>query len=97
MEVVRKVANYAVTKPLREALFAVATVEERYQCKSLIDAFANRLGSSAAALLFASRAGHGLVYGAANAALTLLWGCLCSTLQQERERRAGSQQTTAKS
>ena len=44
-------------------------------------AFANRLGSSAAALLFASRTGYMALYGLPMSR-SLLWGCLCATLQR---------------
>ncbi len=43
-EVVRRVANYAVTRPSREVLYTVVTREEKYKAKHLIDTFVYRAG-----------------------------------------------------
>ena len=88
VETLRKITNYAVTKPVREALFSVVTRDERYQCKSFIDTFSNRVGSSAAAALFALRDVTPLLYHGSFLAATLGWALTCTTLQREHAQRA---------
>jgi ATP:ADP antiporter, AAA family len=88
IETLRKIANYAVTKPIREALFSVVTQDERYQCKSFIDTFSNRVGSSAAATLFALHNTAPLLYRGTFLGATIGWALTCSTLQREHSRRA---------
>jgi ATP:ADP antiporter, AAA family len=43
---VRRVADYAITRPCRDSLFTVVSREEKYQAKSLIDTFAYRGGDA---------------------------------------------------
>jgi len=44
---VRRVTDYAITRPCRDSLFTVVSREEKYQAKSLIDTFAYRGGDCA--------------------------------------------------
>ena len=46
---VRRVADYAITRPCRDSLFTVVSREEKYQAKSLIDTFAYRGGDALSA------------------------------------------------
>lgn len=92
IETLRKIANYAVTKPIREALFSVVTQDERYQCKSFIDTFSNRVGSSAAATLFALHSTAPLLYRGTFLGATIGWALTCSTLQREHAKRAEMQE-----
>ncbi|MCB9848202.1 MAG: MFS transporter [Phycisphaeraceae bacterium] len=50
LESVRSAANYALTRPAREVLFTVLTVEEKYKAKALIDTFVYRGGDVVGAL-----------------------------------------------
>jgi AAA family ATP:ADP antiporter len=56
--VVRRIGEYAITRPSRDALYTVVTREERYKAKSLIDTFVYRLGDATSA------SAHGLLKAA---------------------------------
>ena len=43
---VRRVGDYALTRPCRDALFTVVSREEKYKAKSLIDTFVYRGGDA---------------------------------------------------
>jgi hypothetical protein len=43
---VRRITDYAITRPCRDSLFTVVSREEKYQAKSLIDTFAYRGGDA---------------------------------------------------
>jgi AAA family ATP:ADP antiporter len=43
-QVLRRVSNFAVNRPAREALFTVVSAEDRYKAKSFIDTFVYRVG-----------------------------------------------------
>ena len=49
---VRRVADYALTRPCRDALFTVVSREEKYKAKSLIDTFAYRGGDALSGSLY---------------------------------------------
>jgi ATP:ADP antiporter, AAA family len=49
---VRRVGDYALTRPCRDALFTVVTREEKYKAKSLIDTFAYRGGDALSGSLY---------------------------------------------
>ena len=49
---VRRVADYAITRPCRDSLFTVVSREEKYQAKSLIDTFAYRGGDALSGSLY---------------------------------------------
>lgn len=87
IEILRKVANYAVTKPVREALFSVVTQDERYSCKTVIDTFAGKCGSGCAVCLFLVRSLSLSAYRAVFVALVALWIFLCPVLQSEMRMR----------
>ena len=91
LDVARRLANYAVAKPVREALFAVVPTEEKYGAKSLIDTAFNRFGSLAATAIFYSPALMGTVAGEAapamaGAALAAVWWWVGLFLSRERQR-----------
>lgn len=52
LDVVRKTANYAISRPSREVLFTVVSQREKYLAKNFIDTVVYRLGDSGAAALF---------------------------------------------
>jgi AAA family ATP:ADP antiporter len=91
---VRRVADYAITRPCRDSLFTVVSREEKYQAKSLIDTFAYRGGDATSGslhkLLVALGAGHAAV-GWIGALISAAWTVLALALGrafQERSVRA---------
>ncbi|MQL92342.1 hypothetical protein Taro_024962 [Colocasia esculenta] len=51
-EVLRKVVTYVVTRPGRELLFTVVSLEEKYKAKVCIDVIVQRLGDATAAGIY---------------------------------------------
>src|SRR5579872_4581852 len=49
---IRRVGEYAITRPCRDSLFTVCTREEKYKAKSLIDTFIYRAGDATSASAF---------------------------------------------
>jgi AAA family ATP:ADP antiporter len=68
IQVVRRVAEYAVTKPTREMLFTVVDQESKYKAKNVIDTVVYRLGDVSSAWLNSLIQPHGVgalaVFGA---------------------------------
>ena len=52
LEVIRKTANYAISRPSREVLFTAVSRREKYQAKNFIDTVVYRAGDTGAATLF---------------------------------------------
>lgn len=65
LEVVRKTANYAISRPSREVLFTAVSRREKYQAKNFIDTVVYRLGDTGAAAVFK------LVFTSATTAVTI--------------------------
>jgi len=65
---VRRVADYAITRPCRDSLFTVVSREEKYQAKSLIDTFAYRGGDALSGSLY-----KGLTAGLGASPSTIGW------------------------
>ena len=96
---VRRVADYAITRPCRDSLFTVVSREEKYQAKSLIDTFAYRGGDALSGSLYKGLTG-GLGAGPAaigwlGAVISAVWTVLALALgrafeQRGRSVRAGS-------
>lgn len=73
-EVVRKWANYAVTKPTREMLFTVVDQTERYPSKVFIDTFVYRVGDAFGAAVTMATLGGTLGAACAVASgLSIVW------------------------
>lgn len=53
IQVVRRVGNYAVTRPAREMLFTQVTADERFKAKPVIDVVVYRGGDAVSGTLFA--------------------------------------------
>ncbi|HSA90015.1 MAG TPA: MFS transporter [Burkholderiales bacterium] len=68
--VARRVGEFAVSKPAREALFTVVPREERYKAKNFIDTVVYRGGDAASGWLFEALAG---ALAMVAAALSLVW------------------------
>jgi AAA family ATP:ADP antiporter len=60
LQVLRRAANFGVTRPAREMLFTLVGREERYKAKSFIDTVVYRGGDALSAWLFAGLAALGL-------------------------------------
>jgi AAA family ATP:ADP antiporter len=81
---VRRIGEYSITRPSRDALYTVVSREEKYKAKSLIDTFIYRGGDATAASVHAFiKATFGLgVTGIAwcGAAITAVWAVVAWAL-----------------
>jgi ATP:ADP antiporter, AAA family len=89
---VRRVGDYALTRPCRDALFTVVSREEKYKAKSLIDTFVYRGGDALSGSLYRQLT-HELGAGPAavgwlGAAISALWTVLALALGRAQERSA---------
>jgi ATP:ADP antiporter, AAA family len=87
---VRRVADYALTRPCRDALFTVVSREEKYKAKSLIDTFVYRGGDALSGSLYKELTG-GFGAGPAaigwlGAAISAVWTVLALALGRAQER-----------
>jgi AAA family ATP:ADP antiporter len=60
VQIVRRVAEYAVAKPTREMLFTVVDQESRYKAKNVIDTVVYRFGDFSSAWVSAAILPHGM-------------------------------------
>jgi ATP:ADP antiporter, AAA family len=89
---VRRVADYAITRPCRDSLFTVVSREEKYQAKSLLDTFAYRGGDATSGslhklLVEGLGAGHSAV-GWAGALISAVWMVIALALGSGFEERS---------
>jgi AAA family ATP:ADP antiporter len=96
---VRRVADYAITRPCRDSLFTVVSREEKYQAKSLIDTFAYRGGDAVSGSLYKALTG-GLgaspaAIGWLGAVIAALWTVLALALGRAFQRRGSAVRTEA--
>ena len=94
---VRRVADYAITRPCRDSLFTVVSREEKYQAKSLIDTFAYRGGDAVSGSLYKALTG-GLgaspaAIGWLGAVIAALWTVLALALGRAFQRRGSAVRT----
>ena len=87
---VRRVGDYALTRPCRDALFTVVSREEKYKAKSLIDTFVYRGGDALSGSLYKELTG-GLGAGPAaigwlGAGISAVWTVLALALGRAQER-----------
>jgi ATP:ADP antiporter, AAA family len=92
---VRRVADYALTRPCRDALYTVVSREEKYKAKSLIDTFVYRGGDALSGSLYKGLTGSfgagPAAIGWLGAAVSALWAVLALALGRAQERaKAGS-------
>jgi AAA family ATP:ADP antiporter len=90
---VRRVGDYALTRPCRDALFTVVSREEKYKAKSLIDTFVYRGGDALSGSLYKAfthdfGAGPSAV-GWLGAVISAVWTVLALALGRAQERGAG--------
>ncbi len=67
--VARRACNFALSRPVREALYTVVTREERYKAKAFIDTVVYRGGDAVAAWLIGALRGLGLGFAAVSLAM----------------------------
>jgi ATP:ADP antiporter, AAA family len=93
---VRRVADYAITRPCRDSLFTVVSREEKYQAKSLIDTFAYRGGDALSGSLYkALTGGFGAsptAIGWLGAGISAVWAVLALALGRAFQQRGRSAQ-----
>jgi ATP:ADP antiporter, AAA family len=87
---VRRVGDYALTRPCRDALFTVVSREEKYKAKSLIDTFVYRGGDALSGSLYKTvthdfGAGPSAV-GWLGAVISAVWTVLALALGRAQER-----------
>ncbi|HEX3951182.1 MAG TPA: MFS transporter [Steroidobacteraceae bacterium] len=92
---VRRVGEYAITRPCRDSLYTVCTREEKYKAKSLIDTFIYRGGDATSASMFQLLTG-GLGLGPsgvgwAGACVSAIWLAIAVALGKSHDR--GGRQT----
>lgn len=88
---VRRVGDYALTRPCRDALFTVVSREEKYKAKSLIDTFVYRGGDALSGSLYKELSGP-LGAGPSaiswlGAAISAVWSVLALALGKAQEHR----------
>jgi AAA family ATP:ADP antiporter len=90
-QVLRRAADYAIARPARELLYTVASREDRYKAKSLIDTVVYRTGDQVGAWSVALLRGVGLGVAQVSLAaipLAALWLVNALWLGQRQERLA---------
>jgi ATP:ADP antiporter, AAA family len=94
---VRRVGDYALTRPCRDALFTVVSREEKYKAKSLIDTFAYRGGDALSGSLykgFTSALGATpAAVGWLGAAISAVWAVLAFALGRAFQQRGSAERT----
>jgi AAA family ATP:ADP antiporter len=91
--IVRRVGEYAITRPCRDTLYTIVTREEKYKAKSLIDTFVYRGGDATSGTLHKALASTlGLsssAIGWAGAAISAIWLALALGLGRAHARNQG--------
>jgi AAA family ATP:ADP antiporter len=97
----RRVGDYALTRPARESLFTVVSRDEKYKAKSLIDTFVYRGGDATNGtvydLLTKSLGVSASGIGWFGAILSAIWLVLAYGLGKAQERTRSGQAATAAS
>ena len=97
-QVLRRAANFAITRPTREVLFTVLPREDRYKAKSFIDTVVYRLGDQVGAWSYAGLAALGYtLHGIALVAIPVcaLWLGNAVWLGRRETRMAAEQARAA--
>lgn len=85
--VTRRVGEYAILRPGREALFTTVGIETKYKAKHFIDTVIFRGGDALSSWLFAPLGALGLLgIGLVSAGLSAVWGWLGYTLGNQHDR-----------
>jgi AAA family ATP:ADP antiporter len=87
----RRVGDYALTRPCRDALFTVVSRAEKYKAKSLIDTFVYRGGDALSGSLYKTLSGPAGIgaagIGWVGAAIAFVWTLLAVALGRAQDRR----------
>jgi AAA family ATP:ADP antiporter len=90
VQIVRRVAEYAVAKPTREMLFTVVDQESRYKAKNVIDTVVYRFGDFSSAWVSAAILPFGItglaIFGAV---VSAIWFPVAYLLGKQYERSRG--------
>ena len=92
LQVARRGLNYAVSRPVREMLFAPLGAEEKYKAKPLIDTFVYRAGDMIGGWTPAGLRWIGMALGVAAVPIALGWcavGLAIGMVERRRLREAG--------
>lgn len=95
MQVLRRAAQYAVSRPSREALFTPLTAREKYKAKNVIDTAVYRGGDAGSGWAFAGLRAAGLDFATIAAIMVpvaLGWAALAAFLGFRRDRLAASEE-----
>jgi len=96
---VRRVGDYALTRPCRDSLFTVVSREEKYKAKSLIDTFVYRGGDATSGSLYKALTGgfgaSAATIGWFGAAISALWAVLAWALGRAQEQGRSVTATSA--
>jgi AAA family ATP:ADP antiporter len=90
-QVLRRTADYAVSRPAREVLYTSVHPEERYKAKNVIDTLVYRGGDAASGWAFDALAGAGMgvaAIAALGVPIALAWIVLALALGRRHERAA---------
>ncbi|MBS0388588.1 MAG: hypothetical protein JSR15_08905 [Proteobacteria bacterium] len=95
LQVVRRVAQYAIARPSREMCFTVVEQVDRYKSKNVIDTVVYRFGDVSSAWMQGGMRALGYGLGgtvALGVGASIVWGAVAVSLGRgyERLRRAGS-------
>jgi AAA family ATP:ADP antiporter len=88
IQTLRRAGNYAVTRPAREMLFTVVSVEDKYKSKNFIDTVVYRGGDAVSGWAFAALQSIGFGLGAIPflaAPLAILWAVLGYALGKRKD------------
>ncbi|MGH7877878.1 MAG: MFS transporter, partial [Candidatus Binataceae bacterium] len=95
---VRRVGDYAITRPCRDSLFTVVSREEKYKAKSLIDTFVYRGGDALSGSLYKGLTGTlgagPVAIGWLGAGISALWALLSLALGRAQQRARTTATTT---
>lgn len=97
-QAVQRTAHFAISTPARQALFTVATREEKYKVKNVIDLVVYRGSDALYSWLFVSLKAIGLSLGAVAALavpVSLAWFALAIALGRTHQRRSSPQYSLA--
>ncbi|MEX0960094.1 MAG: MFS transporter [Burkholderiales bacterium] len=96
-QIVRRAANYAITRPAREILFTVVTREEKYKAKNFNDTVVYRGGDAVSGWLFEGLRMLGLGFSGIaflGVPIAMLWATTGFLLGRAQERMRAAQSAT---
>lgn len=96
-QIIRRAANYAITRPAREILFTVVTREEKYKAKNFNDTVVYRGGDAVSGWLFEGLRILGLGFAGiafVGVPIAMLWATTGYLLGRAQERLRAAQSAT---